>query len=648
MLTPLQFQQRADVRFADNEFQNITEKSFRELAADIAQTFVAQAVANVPDYEPGRNYAPGFIIRHDFGGAKPVFLAALAPGGPLPAPTSAAGDASWELSLSPATGQALSQVGTVDALRQVQGDWEPNRLYILINRLDAQGDPLPDVYVRALSSNELEPVGYTIDALGTPPAPVSYDLATDTATPPSGEPPITILNSNQLYTYDTLAAAAASNRAEYSALTITKPVPASVASFSTVASLNGNGNTLAGLSNTKRFSISVSNASNTVFVLANVTASEAYNSQFTACTINGRLINCLLKHGNTFDGEVSLEGSTVVPVDFFKAYTKNADGTYTTPEGGTITDRRASSGDARLQLVSDQGLRVAALAVESSDVAISDVRLFDMADDLRFQVNKRVNGNWQPGAQQPLVDLNTTLASLTPGELAAGVELELETLPKGTITSQFMALLTLRGLPGFSQLRGTRPARRVFNPNSSPEPQVGFAFNDGSTQNQCFSFPTPALSSACVAFWFKRNAQPGAGNEYWMLSARPANSSVYVAVDGANGGVAYYVETVQRNNSLLGAPAGQWVRVVANLPALQAGTISLFSGQPGSGAGPAQVEIYDVRFYSRPFTLSEIADRTAAPADSLLARFTFPPNLDPTQPVPDESGHNNNGTLYNF
>ena len=183
MLSPLQLQQRADVRFADNEFLNITEKSFRDFAADLIQTFVAQAVANVPDYEPGRDYAPHFLIRHDFGGAAPVFLAADANGGVLPAPTDPAGDASWAPALSPA-GPGLSQVGTVDALRYLQGDWVPGRLYVLINRLDAQLGALPDVCVRALSASELEPTGYLVDGVTTPQL-VSYDLATDTTQSPA-------------------------------------------------------------------------------------------------------------------------------------------------------------------------------------------------------------------------------------------------------------------------------------------------------------------------------------------------------------------------------------------------------------------------------------------------------------------------------
>ncbi len=41
-MTGSEFQQRQDARFADNEFQNITEGSFRDLAREMRQTFVAQ------------------------------------------------------------------------------------------------------------------------------------------------------------------------------------------------------------------------------------------------------------------------------------------------------------------------------------------------------------------------------------------------------------------------------------------------------------------------------------------------------------------------------------------------------------------------------------------------------------------------------
>jgi len=185
VLTPDQFLLAANQDFADNTYQKIRPSTFRKFAANIRATFVALAAVNVPDYELGRYYTAGFLIRHSFAGATAVFLEATGDG-LLPAPTAAAGDDNWRAALSPASGPGLSQVGTVEALRRAQGSWEPNRLYIITNRVaPGTGQALPDALVRALSSSELEPEGYIIDATALVPAParVRYDLATDTAGP---------------------------------------------------------------------------------------------------------------------------------------------------------------------------------------------------------------------------------------------------------------------------------------------------------------------------------------------------------------------------------------------------------------------------------------------------------------------------------
>jgi hypothetical protein len=181
VLTPDQFLLKQNQRFANNEFQNIKEVSFRQFAAELVATFVAQATANVPDYEPGRYYIQGFIIRHSFGGAA-VFLAA-GKDGYLDAPTDPEHDPNWPPALSQLS--QGSQVGTVAALRLATGSWVPGWLYVLIGRLDANGNPLPDVYVRALSTQTLEPEGYALDntSPAAVPEPVAYDLATDTTEP---------------------------------------------------------------------------------------------------------------------------------------------------------------------------------------------------------------------------------------------------------------------------------------------------------------------------------------------------------------------------------------------------------------------------------------------------------------------------------
>jgi hypothetical protein len=196
----------------------------------------------------------------------------------------------------------------------------------------------------------------------------------------------------------------------------------------------------------------------------------------------------------------------------------------------------------------------------------------------------------------------------------------------------------------FQLLHGTRAARRVVLANTSPEPQAGLRFNQTLT-NQSFSFPNPALTAACLVFWAKRNRPYSPSTEYWFVGLRPANL-VYVALDGnANGG--FYVEGQARGSSTEGLPAGIWNRVVVNLDALQAGSVNIFAGGPSNGAGPLDIEIYDVRFYARKFSAAEIANRVAAPTDSLLAQFELAPNT-PGPLVIDQSGNGRNGTLYNF
>jgi hypothetical protein len=181
VLTPLQFTERAATRFADNEYQNITEKSFRDFADDIRNTFVAQVAVNVPDYEPGRYYAAGFLILYSVTNS---FFSAVELGF-LAAPDSPDGDSVWEPALSPVSTGLNYQVGTVGALQAARGNWSPGRLYILQGREDQTGAALDDVYVKALSAVQLEPTGYTIgkDSLAAEPQPVSYDLDTDTTSP---------------------------------------------------------------------------------------------------------------------------------------------------------------------------------------------------------------------------------------------------------------------------------------------------------------------------------------------------------------------------------------------------------------------------------------------------------------------------------
>lgn len=183
-LTPDQFSAKWIPLLANNVFQDIDGVRLALLITDLKDSFAAStATANVPDWLKGTYYPLDYVILHPFATGPALFMKALA-AGYLPVPSDPAGDASWAPALSPAADNALYQVGTVPALRATQGDWAPGRLYVLVNRLDAQGDPLPDVCVRALSAQQLAPSGYLVDGVTTPQG-VSYDLATDTAQLPA-------------------------------------------------------------------------------------------------------------------------------------------------------------------------------------------------------------------------------------------------------------------------------------------------------------------------------------------------------------------------------------------------------------------------------------------------------------------------------
>lgn len=181
-LLPAAFASKWTRLFADNVFQNINGPLLAEFVADVRDSFAAGGEVNVPDWKQDTYYRGGFVIL--FSGTKTFYKAIES--GYLPAPNSPDGDSVWEPTLSPAGAGTLYQVGSVEALQAVRGEWAPGRLYVLRSRTDqATGAALDDVYVRALSAVQLEPTGYTIsnDSLAAKPQPVSYDLATDTTSP---------------------------------------------------------------------------------------------------------------------------------------------------------------------------------------------------------------------------------------------------------------------------------------------------------------------------------------------------------------------------------------------------------------------------------------------------------------------------------
>ncbi|MDJ0367300.1 malectin domain-containing carbohydrate-binding protein [Hymenobacter sp. H14-R3] len=176
MLTPQQFAQRANIRFADNEFQNITEASFRDFAEDARQTFVAQGPPNVPFYDEGTEYHLNDLIQYTYGPTQ-QFVAQRS--GLLPPPSSPIGDDTWRLSTAVTLEYATSQYILASELLALRGRFKAQRLYIVFNRVDASNGLLDELRIRALSTDRLEPTGWLMQE---PPVLVNYDLATDTTT----------------------------------------------------------------------------------------------------------------------------------------------------------------------------------------------------------------------------------------------------------------------------------------------------------------------------------------------------------------------------------------------------------------------------------------------------------------------------------
>jgi hypothetical protein len=187
-LSPSDFADKWIPLLADNVFMDIDGPRLERLITDITDSFApSSTTANVPDWVDGTYYSQGFVILHSFLGSTAIFLKAKQ-AGYLEEPTDPEGDDNWEPVLSPAPDNALYQVGTVSALRLARGSWVPNRLYWLIGRQDGLGQPLDDVFVRAVAPGQLEPEGFTLDnsSLAAAPVAVRYELASDTTAPVNG------------------------------------------------------------------------------------------------------------------------------------------------------------------------------------------------------------------------------------------------------------------------------------------------------------------------------------------------------------------------------------------------------------------------------------------------------------------------------
>jgi len=622
VLSKQEFKEKWGGKFADNTIQDIDEAMLRDFRQDIADTFAhvgAISAPTAPDYDSGAIYAKGALVL--FGLPNKLFYQAKVPG-LLPTPTPVEETAEW-LPVAPPLSPLLPyrEMPVLQAQDySSNGLLEPSTLYRLTGRVDAAGAALDDVLVAAVSRHQV--AGADAYAIHIDPQTrqeqllaVSYELATDITSPRTGGAvalPVFVDENGNI-----------------------------IVGVNASHSIAGNFNTIIGGEDCHidhpASSFNYISSSTGVQILAGRDNSV---SSSRGGTIEGGRSNTIVGGGGVIPATCS--GVTLINCADFIAPAGVNDATYINNVlvGG-------SSGAARVQLTTEPGRRVAVLAVESNQLAISSVRLFDNASAANFQLNKRVGGNWAPGTQLPLSSLNAAISALTPAELTAGAEIEIETQQTGEQANQFLALFSLAGRSGTLLLLGTRPARRVYNPDVSPQPQRGLLFNAPGSTQQRFSFPTPALTEATLTFWVRRNQAFDAGTEYWCVSGRPATNAYLTGDSSFN--LLYYSDGVSFSTCALGMPTGLWKRVTVLLTNVVAGEITINGSSSASGiSGLVNLEYHDVRLYSRHFSIDERNNRTAAPTDSLLARFTLPYDLDTSVPVLDESGHGATGTLSNF
>ncbi|MGI4862955.1 MAG: hypothetical protein ACRYFZ_03475 [Janthinobacterium lividum] len=150
------FTRKWNLKFADNEFQNIRESTFREFSTDIVATF-GVTVANVPAYQPGTPYQKGTLVRYTPAGGQEAFYYSLK-AGVLGAP-GPANPMDWKVVPGPTTATALSQEITLLQAQGIENDQVvAGRTYLIDFGPDANG-VTQTIAVRGVSNNCFDTTG---------------------------------------------------------------------------------------------------------------------------------------------------------------------------------------------------------------------------------------------------------------------------------------------------------------------------------------------------------------------------------------------------------------------------------------------------------------------------------------------------------
>lgn len=162
---------------------------------------------------------------------------------------------------------------------------------------------------------------------------------------------VVIISGGVAYGYDTLALALAGGKTRYAVITVNLGSDAAGIVLSQVGTFRGNGIYLAGTS-ASPFSLSASTIYDANLSSAVISTNYIYNSILSDSTINGTAANCLLRSGCTAKagGTLTISSGCQLEGDFFATFTKNSDGTYTTPAGGTVVDARGTGAVTTAQL----------------------------------------------------------------------------------------------------------------------------------------------------------------------------------------------------------------------------------------------------------------------------------------------------------
>ncbi|GAA4393630.1 hypothetical protein [Hymenobacter koreensis] len=172
--------------------------------------------------------------------------------------------------------------------------------------------------------------------------------------------------------------------------------------------------------------------------LLTLDAATVFFSNSTAATFSGTgTVNVLGRWGvGAVNAGVTLvfKPSALIPAGYLATLTNNNDGTYTTPEGGTVVDERESgesNAETEIQCLTTSALRVSEIKLNKPLTLVSvEAKAAYNAGGATYQVNTYTGSAWAGGAVRTTVPAaQADLAAVTEAQRTAGAELLIATAP---------------------------------------------------------------------------------------------------------------------------------------------------------------------------------------------------------------------------